>query len=71
MLEAIAMCQEIAGRTLDWHYTETNRSGDHIWWISEIAKFQSHYPAWTLSYDVRGILEEIFHHNQDRWTRSA
>ena len=35
MLEAIALCEEISGRTLDWTYVEDNRIGDHIWWISQ------------------------------------
>ncbi len=30
MLEAIALCQEIAGRELDWSYSDDARAGDHI-----------------------------------------
>jgi len=41
-------------------YTEDNRFGDHIWYISNVRKFQSHYPAWKYKYDMRGILQEIF-----------
>lgn len=59
MLEAIALCEEIAGRKLDYSYVEDNRIGDHIWWISDVRKFQSHYPDWSYRYDLRGILEEI------------
>ncbi|MEW6637606.1 MAG: NAD-dependent epimerase/dehydratase family protein, partial [Actinomycetota bacterium] len=44
MLEAIKLCEEIAGRRLDWIYSESNRQGDHIWWISDVSKFRSHYP---------------------------
>jgi len=35
LLEAIEMCQEISGNPLMWTYTEKNRNGDHIWWISD------------------------------------
>jgi CDP-paratose 2-epimerase len=59
MLEAIALCEEISGRKLEWSYVEDNRIGDHIWWVSDVRKFQSHYPAWKYRYDLRGILEEI------------
>jgi CDP-paratose 2-epimerase len=59
MLEAIDLCQEISGRSLDWTYLEDNRIGDHIWWISDVRKFQEHYPAWSYRYDLRGILGEI------------
>ena len=60
MLQAIAMCQRIAGRTLDWTYVDDNRIGDHIWWISDVAKFQRHYPGWQYRYDLEGILQEIY-----------
>jgi CDP-paratose 2-epimerase len=59
MLQAIDACQEISGRKLDWTYVEDNRIGDHIWWISSVAKFQSHYPGWRYRYDLQGILNEI------------
>src|SRR5919202_3781371 len=35
MMEAITLCEEIAGRKLNCTYTETNRTGDHIWYISD------------------------------------
>jgi CDP-paratose 2-epimerase len=59
MLEAIDLCQQISGKKLDWSYVEDNRQGDHIWWISDVARFKSHYPAWSLRYDVPTILREI------------
>ncbi len=59
MLEAIELCQEISGRKLNWTYVEDNRSGDHIWWISDVRKFQNHYPRWRYRYDLTGILKEI------------
>ena len=67
MLEAIQLCETIAGKKLNWNYVETNRIGDHIWWISDIRKFKNHYPEWRLSYTVPDILEEIFSQNTDRW----
>ena len=60
ILEAIDLCEQISGKKLKWEYEETNRIGDHIWWISDIRKFQSHFPAWRFRYDLRGILEEIY-----------
>jgi len=59
MLEAIDLCQEISGRKLNWQYEETNRIGDHIWWISDVRKFQSHYPNWKFRYGLRETLSEI------------
>jgi CDP-paratose 2-epimerase len=31
-----------------------------MWWISDVSKFQGHYPEWRFSYNIQGILEEIF-----------
>jgi len=59
LLEAIELCEEISGRKLKWTYEETSRIGDHIWWISNVRKFQQHYPAWQFRYDLREVLEEI------------
>lgn len=67
MLEGIRMCEQIADRELDWTYSEQNRTGDHIWWISDVARFQRDYPEWQLTYDVALILREIYELNVDRW----
>lgn len=60
MLEAIALCEEISGNKVNAEYVDTNRVGDHIWWISDVSKFQAHYPGWQYTRDVRQILEEIY-----------
>jgi CDP-paratose 2-epimerase len=59
MLEAIDRCERISGQKLAWTYVEDNRIGDHIWWISDVRKFQAHYPEWKYRYDLEGILREI------------
>ena len=61
------MCEEIAGKKLNYNYQESNRIGDHIWWISDNAKFKNHYPEWELGYDIDNILEQIYKYNQNRW----
>ncbi len=65
MLEAIKMCEEITGKKMERSYSETNRSGDHIWWISDTSKFESHYPQWAISYNIHDILREIFTKNKE------
>ena len=60
MQEAIALCEQIAGKKLKHAYTDDNRSGDHIWYISDVRKFQSHYPEWKYKYDLQGIVQDIF-----------
>ena len=68
MLEAIQECEAIAEKKLDWTYMETNRIGDHIWWISDVSRFKEHYPDWQLTYRVKDILKEIFLENAPRWS---
>ncbi|MDH4231854.1 MAG: NAD-dependent epimerase/dehydratase family protein [Nitrospirota bacterium] len=67
VLEAIRLCEEIAGKKLSWRYEESNRIGDHVWWISDVSKFKAHYPQWALTHGIRDILYEIFTRNSTRW----
>ena len=60
MLEAIKLCEKISGNTMRISYSDANRLGDHIWYISDVSKFSSHYPNWRLNYTLENILEEIF-----------
>ena len=55
---------------LRWSYSEANRAGDHIWWISDIRRFQAHYSGWSMRYDLDAILCEIFDAVNDRTSRS-
>jgi CDP-paratose 2-epimerase len=59
MLEAIDICERISGRKLDWTYVEDNRIGDHIWWVSDVRKFQRDFPEWRYRYGIEEILREI------------
>jgi CDP-paratose 2-epimerase len=60
MLEAIAICENLSGNKLNYTYTDDNRSGDHIWYISDVRKFQSHYPEWHYKYSIQNILKDIY-----------
>ena len=66
MLEAIRLCEELTGKEMKISYTEENRIGDHIWWISDVRKFQSHYTNWGYNFDIRKILTEIINVLQER-----
>ncbi len=60
MQEAIALCEEITGNKMNYSYSDENRIGDHVWYISDLSKFQQHYPEWELTRDLRTTLTEIF-----------
>lgn len=73
MLEAIAICERLSGegRRMNWSYQEQNRVGDHIWYVSDLRRFQSHYPQWRITHDVEQILAEIIEENRERWLRTT
>lgn len=60
MKEGIVICEKITGKKMNYTYSETNRIGDHIWWISDVSKFQEHYPDWHYHYNLQDILVQIF-----------
>lgn len=61
MKEAITLCEEIAGKKPNVIYSDTNRIGDHIWYISDVTKFKNHYPDWSFKYNLISTLTEIYH----------
>jgi CDP-paratose 2-epimerase len=71
MAEAIELCETVAGRSLQWTYTEDNRSGDHIWYISDTSKFKAHFPAWQQKYDMTALIKDMYEKNVERWQKEA
>ncbi|MGH2962696.1 MAG: NAD-dependent epimerase/dehydratase family protein [Solirubrobacterales bacterium] len=67
MLEAIELCERIAGRELSWELSDEARRGDHRWWISDLDEFRADYPQWGVRYGIEAILREIHELNAERW----
>jgi CDP-paratose 2-epimerase len=59
MIEAIKICEEITGNKMSFSYSESNRIGDHIWYISDLTKFKTHYPTWNWEYDLTTTLAQM------------
>ena len=59
MREAIAKIEKLTGKKANVIYKDDNRVGDHIWYVSDLSKFKSHYPDWDITYDIDTILEEM------------
>jgi len=66
MIEAIEVCEKITGNKMDYSYTDQNRSGDHIWYISDVSKFKKHYPEWDYKYNLEVTLDQIFNNLKNR-----
>ena len=59
MLEAISKIETLTGHKINWTYSEQARKGDHICYISNLAKLKSHFPGWSLTRTLDSILEEM------------
>lgn len=59
LLEAIKKVEGITGKKAKVKIIKTPRIGDHIWYISNVEKFQTHYPSWKYTYDIDKTIEEI------------
>ena len=60
ILEAIDTINRIADT--NWsNYTisEQNRIGDHIWYISDLKKFRTHYPNWNITIDLEETIKQM------------
>jgi CDP-paratose 2-epimerase len=59
VLEAIDLAQERAGRELEVTISDEARSGDHVWWISDVRRFRSDYPEWEYRYGLEETMDEL------------
>ena len=59
VLECIELIEQIGGYRIRHDYSETNRVGDHICYISDIRKFKEHYPDWSIRLSLPEILARM------------
>jgi CDP-paratose 2-epimerase len=60
MLEAIQWLQQYLGEAIHYTIDESKaRKGDHIWYISDVRKFQQDYPGWKYTYSIEDMLQEM------------
>ena len=59
MLEAIEAAQGLTGKTMQASYVDQNRKGDHICYISDMTKFRTHYPGWSITKPLNQIYKEL------------
>jgi CDP-paratose 2-epimerase len=59
MLEAIKIIESVSGNKLNYTVLDEARSGDHIWYVSDVRKFQQHYPNWKYEYDMTRTITEM------------
>ena len=59
ILEAINLLEKRFNIKVKKKYINKERSGDHIWWISNNLKFQKHYPKWKIQFSLDKILMKL------------
>lgn len=59
VLEAFGAIEDISGKQMIYEYVGEPRSGDHICYISNLTKIQTHYPGWAITRDLPTIFCEI------------
>jgi CDP-paratose 2-epimerase len=63
ILEAFAKAEALSGRPMESTYSDENRAGDHVCYISDLGKARAHYPGW----DVEVSLDETFEQIHRAW----
>jgi CDP-paratose 2-epimerase len=63
IIEAIARLEGMTGKTLQTTYTDSNRVGDHICYISDLRRIKADYPQWDISYSLDDIFEQLVGNN--------
>jgi CDP-paratose 2-epimerase len=59
ILEAFQLVERITHKRQAYEYVEANREGDHICYISDLTKTQTHYPGWEITIPIQEIAEQI------------
>lgn len=59
ILEAFGRVESLTGKAMDFEYVDQPRSGDHICYISDLARFRSHYPGWSITRSLDDIFGEV------------
>ena len=67
ILEAFDTVADITGKQMNYKYSDINRQGDHMCYISDLSKMKSHYPDWDITKSLQQTLTEIVEAWEIRW----
>jgi CDP-paratose 2-epimerase len=66
IFETFDLVEQLTGKKMNYEYVDKNREGDHICYISNLARFKSHYPEWNISKSLGQIVRETIDDWQTR-----
>lgn len=59
MLEAISYFENMFEKKLSYNIVNKNRTGDHMWYITDMSKFRSYFPGWKKEYNFEKLMNEF------------
>tara|TARA_B100001057_G_scaffold10449_1_gene9926 strand:+ start:16869 stop:17918 length:1050 start_codon:yes stop_codon:yes gene_type:complete len=59
IIEALDLVEEYSNIKIKRKILKTPRTGDHIWYVTNLKKFKRDYPKWTQKYNTKKIIEEL------------
>ena len=64
IIEALNILENLTKIKIKRQIIKRPRVGDHIWYISDVTKFQKHYPKWKQKYNTEKIIEELIEYQK-------
>jgi CDP-paratose 2-epimerase len=64
MLEAIDYFEKAYGKKLTYRIIDDNRTGDHIWYVTDMTKFKTRYPDWVMKYPLDKLMKSFSDTNE-------
>ena len=55
---------KLKDKKLNYKILEENRSGDHLWYISNLEKFKKDYPNWKIKNNLEMIFDKIYFYSK-------
>ena len=66
ILECFEKLRKFTGNEVNYDYTDTNREGDHICYISNINKVKKDYPKWSITKDIDTIFKDMVNAEKEK-----
>ncbi len=66
ILEAFTLTEKFTGKAQKYKYSDQNRIGDHICYISDLSKMRAHFPTWGITITLEETIRQIVEANLQR-----
>jgi len=66
VIEAIELIEKATDAKINYVYSEKNRVGDHICYISDLTKLRTHFPEWDITIGLPNMIEDMVEFEHQR-----